>query len=460
MEKYIAAIDLGTKKVAAAVGELTPQGVRIVAYSQVQSRGMNHGRIENPQQASNAIKAAVKELQDKYHLSIKKCYIGVAGHDIKCIHTEPVQTQRSVANEMITQEEIHAITKGMFETVLDNGYKVQEAIAQSYNVDNNMSVSQAVGMIGKNIVSRYKLIIGKETFTHLTESTLGFAGLKMKECVVEPIATAEAVISDDEKDAGVVVVDIGAGTTDVVVIQNSIIRHVGIVPFGGNSITNDICTAYKIAPKQAETLKVNYGCCFSDYAENKAIILKSLSNKDIQVQLKTLSKIIQARMEEILEAVAYHVEQSGFAKALRAGYVFTGGGSQIKNLVNLANYITGKEAQVVKPSSGVTITYDSLDEAKQAYSSTVVGLILYGFKKGEEDGLYNYDFVSKNIDMQPENVDKEKIVEEVVRNETQTNTRKRNKSEKNGKGGWGGLFKSLNLFPDSNNDNNEDLNAA
>ena len=456
MEKYIAAIDLGTKKVAAAIGERTPHGVKIIAYAQVPSRGMNHGRIENPANASSAIKEAVEKVEAECGLKIEKAYIGIAGHDIQCIITDPVLTPRKVAEELITQEEISNIAKGLCDTELDNGYKVLSAIPQSYNVDNNMSVSQAVGMIGKNIVSRYKLLIGKETFNQLTKTTMKFAGVQMIEGVVEPIAAAKAVLSEAERDAGVVVVDIGGGTTDVIVIQNDIVRHVGIIPFGGNSITNDICYGCKISPKQAEILKINYGCCFADYADaNKSVIIKSLSGKDIEIQTKTLAKIIQARMEEILDAVTYHVEQSGFSRNIRAGYVFTGGGSQIKNLINLANNITGKEVRLATPSA-VTITADSVDPAKDFTASTAVGLILYGFQKVDEEGLFSVSSVIENLEssvVKP--VERQTVAVEKVAEVKPEAKRKRAKVKDGGRG----LFSKLNISLFGDNDDN-DLNAV
>lgn len=452
MEKYIAAIDLGTKKVAAAVGELTPSGVKIIGYTQVPSRGMKRGRIENPQLASNAVKDALKKLESDYGLKIEKAYIGEAGHDIKCVSTEPIQTQRNAENELITAEEIENITKGMEKIPFDNGYTVLSAIPQSFNVDNNMSVSQAVGMFGRVIVSRYKLLIGKEAFSSLAKNTMRLAGLKQTRSVIEPIAAAQAVLTNEERDAGVVVVDIGGGTTDVIVIQNDIVRHVGIVPFGGDSVTNDICCAYKIAPKQAESLKINYGCCFSDYADsNKSVYIKSLGGKDIEIQIKTLSKIIQARMEEIVEAIAYHVDQSGFSKNIRAGYVLTGGGAQFKHLPNLVNYITGKDARIETPSK-LTISADSLDTAKTCEASTAVGLVLYGFQKMKEGGDLGFVTHSTGEDVR---IAEEKVNENetVAVEKDETAAVKVNKKEGK-KGSW---LKSLNLklFPDD-----ENLNAV
>lgn len=436
MKNLIAAIDLGTTKVVATIGEKTANGIRIIAYSEVASKGIKRGRVENPKLASAAIKEAIRQIEIKHNLTIKKAFVGLAGHDIKCITQPPFLTQRPDADKMISTQEITALTKGMYETKLDNGYKVLEAIPQSYNVDNQISVSQPEGMIGKTITCRYNLIIGKENFTYLTMSTLKFAGVEMLESVIEPIASARAVLTDDEMAAGVVLVDIGGGTTDVIVVQNNIIRYIGIIPFGGNSITEDIGTGCNISPKQAESLKTNHGCCFSDYADaNKSICIKSIGgNKDIEIKQKGLAKIIQARMEEILDAVYWHINQSGFQKAIRAGIVFTGGGAQIGNLHQLANSITGMEARVASPHSD-NITDNSVEGVRKMTSSTAVGMIINGFKKMEDEGIYYPGSVVFTSDLELEEQSKAKDQENQIEREkvmVESNKATKAKSEKKG----------------------------
>ena len=459
MKKYVAAIDLGTTHTVVAIGEKSIQGVKIVALSEVPSKGMKRGRIENPQLASQSIKSAIEMIRENYHLNIEKAFIGIAGQDIKCISTEPCQVQRADAEEIITFEEVSNITKSMYRD-FDDGTTVLCAIPQSYNVDTNMSVSQAVGMIGKNIVSRFKLVIGKKAFNTITNSTMKLANIKCAGFIIEPIASAMAVLTDEEKEAGVVLVDIGGGTTDVIVIQNHIIRYIGIIPFGGDSITKDICMGCNISNKQSESLKINYGNSFSDYADpNKMLYVKPYSGTtaDKEIPVKTLSKIIQARMEEILDAVNYHVEQSGFAKQILAGYVFTGGGSQIKSLINLTNYMTGKDARCVAPNEN-TILESSVEEARRFNSSTVVGMIIKGIEMIEEENG-SYDFVSEYYPTKEvEQVHVEENVlpwETVTVDDTEATTSKRAERKKRGEKRdssikkLSGFIKGFSLFGDS-----------
>ncbi len=404
MKNLIAAIDLGTTKVVATIGEKTKNGVKIIAYSQTPSRGIIRGRVENPKLAAQAISTVIKNIEREHGLTIKKAFIGIAGQDIECISPEPFQRSRSNQNTYVTEEEVDDITREMYNYSLKDGYKVIDAIPQSFNVDNYMSTANPVGMMGKNILSRYKLIIGRENSINLINSSLQLANVQMINTILEPVASSVSVLTDDEMNSGVTLVDIGGGTTDVIVIQGNIIRYAGIIPFGSNTITEDISRGCKIAVKQAETIKKKYGSCFSDYAEsNQTIYLKGFGgSKDVIIQMKVLAKIIQARMEEILDAVSWHIEQSGFRKTLIGGVVFTGGGSQIMNLTNLANFVIGMDGRVSQPSS-YTIDEESVEEAKTSSAATAVGLVIQGFKMSEyrkiaEDSVVEYREENEYVD--------------------------------------------------------------
>ena len=388
MKDLIAAIDLGTTKVAVAVGEKTNLGVRIVAYGEAPSRGIKRGRVENVRLANQALNKALKMVEDQIHMKVTKAFVGIAGQDIKCIAPEPFQVQRENFNNLITQDEIVKITQNTYNYVLDDGNKVLYSVPQSYNVDNYMSVSEPVGMLGRNIQARFKLFIGKENSQRMIQSTLQLSGIQPLEIVLEPVASAKAVLSEDEMEVGSILVDIGGGTTDVIVFHHNIIRYAGIIPFGGNSITEDICIGCGIANDKAELIKTNYGCCFSDYADaDKRILIPTVgANGGKEVHLKVLARIIQARMEEILEAVCWHVEQSGFKDVIRSGMVLTGGGSKIKNLTNLANFVTGYEARVGSPNV-FAIDPSSCDLAKEPTSSTAAGMLIHAFQRMEEEGI-------------------------------------------------------------------------
>ena len=458
MEKYIASIDLGASKIAVAVGERTRKGVKIRAYCEVPSNGMNRGQVENPRVVSNEVKKAISIIKSEYGIEVKKAIVGIAGHSLKCITTDPTQTQRDSTSE-ITYDEIVKITKGMEDMVMEDGEKVFCAIPQSYNVDNNMSVIQPEGMIGKTITSRFKLVVGKKSYLTLIDNVMNLANVKVDRYIIEPIASAEAILTEEEKNGGVAVVDIGAGSTDVVVIQGGIIRHVGIVPFGGDAITHDICEGCSIGDKQAEAIKVREGVCFSDYAGNANIVFQSFGDKDVQVTKKFLSNIIQARMEEILEAVRYIVEQSKFDTKLRVGYLFTGGGSKIQNLENLASFILAKNIRKSLPNK-FTITEDSDIKVNTPSASTAVGLILKGVQILEEEGL-PFDFAEEFIQTDSEQSrEKEFVSVEAVANKKEGEVVKEKKQKRSLKERFLGIQMPSLFNKDDDGDEKEDLNAV
>jgi len=298
MENLIAAIDLGTTKVSVAVGEKTNLGVRVVAFGEAPSKGIKRGRVENVRLATQALNKALKQVEDQIGKKVNKALVGIAGQDIKCIKPEPLTVPRENYNSLITQDEITKITMNTYHTPLDDGNKVLYSVPQGYNVDNYMSVSEPVGMLGRNIQARFKLFVGKENSKMMIENTLKMAGIEPIEVVLEPIASAKAVLTEDEMEVGSILVDIGGGTTDVIVFHHNVIRYAGIIPFGGNSITEDICIGCGISNDKAEYIKTNYGCCFSDYADaDKRILIPTMgANGGKEVHLKVLSRIIQARM--------------------------------------------------------------------------------------------------------------------------------------------------------------------
>src|SRR5574344_479630 len=388
MKNLIAAVDLGTTKIVCTVGERTANGVKVIAYSEVPSKGIERGRVVNVKQALMSLAPAVKAVENQIGKKVNQVFVGIAGQDIKCVSPAPFQIQREEAEKMISQPEINDITNRMYDSPFEDGYKVIYAVPQSYNVDNYMSVKEAVGMMGKSIVSRFKLFIGKENSKKMIKNVLQMDKLGLIDLVLEPVASAKAVLTDEEMEVGVALVDIGGGTSDVIIIQDNIIRHAGIIPFGGNSITEDIGIGCGISQRQAEKIKRQFGCCFSDYADaNQTILIQGVGgSNDKEIQLKTLAKIIQARMEEILEAACYHIEQSGFKDAIRGGLVLTGGGAQIRNIINLANYVTGMEARTASPTN-YTIDDTSVDEAKTTAASTSVGLLIHGFQMMENEAI-------------------------------------------------------------------------
>lgn len=383
MRKLVAAVDLGTTKVVSLIGEKTPNGINILAISQTPSKGVSRGEVVNIQQVLNSLLPTIQEVEQASGEKITEVYVGIAGQNIRCEQSND-QTIRVNPDELISQKEIDSITQKMYGTFCQGGEEVLHAIAQSYNIDDFMGITEPVGMIGKTISSNFKLFIGKKTSATLSNHVITRANLKLRELILEPLASAKAVLSEDEMEVGVAMVDIGGGTTDLLIIQDGIIRHTAVIPFGGNSITEDIRMGCGISSKQAENLKITQGICMSSRAsEKKNIVITGFNGRENKhISSKQLASIIEARVSEIFEAVDFEIEKSGYKEALKAGLVITGGTSLLPTIGSLAAMITGLETRLAAPDTAT----GSIDINKPSLS-TAVGLALMGLEKMESNNL-------------------------------------------------------------------------
>lgn len=384
MRNLVAAIDLGTTKVVSLVGEKTPAGIKIIAMSEAPSKGVTRGEVFNIQAVLDSMMPTLKNIEDAIGEKINEVFVGIAGQNIRCEQGSD-QTIRVNPDELITLEEIDGITKKMFGTFCQGGEEVLHAIPQSYNIDDYMGITEPVGMSGKQIFSNFKLFIGKKTSANFSNQVITRANLKLKELILEPLASAKAVLSEDEMEIGVAMLDIGGGTTDLLIIQDNIIRHTAVIPFGGNCITEDVKQGCGISSKLAEKLKTSHGSCMSSLAqENKRVTIPGVGGRENkEISLKHLACIIEARVEELLEAALYEIERSGYKNKIKAGLVITGGSSQLANIRQLANIVTGLETRLAFP--GREFTDSDIDVCKPTLS-TAVGLIIMGFEKLEREG--------------------------------------------------------------------------
>lgn len=384
MRNLVAAIDLGTTKVVCLVGERTPSGIKIIALSEAPSKGVNRGEVVNIQSVLESMLPTIKSVENTIGEKINEVFVGIAGQNIRCEQGTD-QTIRSNPDELISIEEIDEITKKMYGTFCQGGEEVLHAIPQSYNIDDYMGITEPVGMSGKQIFSNFKLFIGKKTSANFSNQVINRANLKLKELILEPLASAKAVLSEDEMEIGVAMLDIGGGTSDLLIIQDNIIRHTAVIPFGGNCITEDIKQGCGISSKLAERLKTSHGSCMSSLAqENKRVTIPGIGGRENkEISLKHLAGIIEARVEELLEAAVYEIERSGYKNKIKAGLVITGGSSQLANIRQLANIVTGLETRLAFPSEEFS---ESEANVCKPTLSTAVGLILMGFEKIEREG--------------------------------------------------------------------------
>ncbi len=383
MKEYIAAIDLGTTKVVSAIGEQSESGFKVLALKEAPSFGVSRGEVLNIQQVMNSLLPTIEEIKLENGVEIKDVYVGIAGQNIRC-ESNSNRRNRRRSFDLITEEEIREMEDEMYKLKVSIGEEVLHVLPQFYNVEDHMGIISPVGMTSGQIEGNYKLFIGKKNSAECSKTVIDRAGLNLKKLILEPVASATAVLTDDEKEIGVAMVDIGGGTTDLLIYQDNIIRHTAVIPFGGNSITEDLKAGCSVSAKTAEQIKIQYGSCYTEFApENKTVVIPGIGGRDSrEVTFKFISNIIEARVDEIIEAIIYEIEKSGYQDKLGAGIVITGGSSALTHLVPFMRFKTGYAARLVAPSK--SISYESCEGAFKPTSSTVVGLLLKGYELSKE----------------------------------------------------------------------------
>ncbi len=383
-QEYVAAVDIGTTKIVAIIGRREKNGkIRIIGTGKAMSKGVKRGVVLNIEETAASIQEAVKQARDQSGINFDQVFVGIAGQHIKSIKNRGYRYIESQEDE-IAQEDVDILTSDMYKIPLEAGEEIIHVIPQNYIVDSETGVKNPVGMTGKRLEANFHIVIGHVASAKNTTKCINRLGMQVQRLILEPLASSDAVLTDDEKEAGVALLDIGGGTTDVAVYYDGIIRHTAVIPFGGNVITNDIKEGCAILQRQAELLKVQFGSALGDLApDDKVVTIPGINGRDPkEISFKSLAFIIQARMEEIIDAVAFELENSGFMDKLGAGIALTGGGALLKHLPQLVKFKTGLDVRVGFPNEN--FVFDTFKEINQPPFSTSVGLILKGFEYLDE----------------------------------------------------------------------------
>jgi cell division protein FtsA len=375
--EIVVGLDIGTTKIVAMVGRRNEHGkIEILGYGKAESIGVKRGVVANIEQTVQSIKTAVEEAETASGVDIKYVNVGIAGQHIKSLQHRGMRTRNSLDDE-INQGDIDAIVEDMYKLVMLPGEEIIHVLPQEYIVDNEQGIKNPIGMSGMRLEANFHIITGQVTAAKNIFKCVNKAGLEVTELILEPLASSEAVLSEEEKEAGVVLVDIGGGTTDVAIFQDGIIRHTAVIPFGANVITDDIKEGCTILKYQAEQLKMKFGSALaSENLENEVVVIPGLKGRDPkEISVKNLAHIIQARMEEIVEQVYYEIKNSGYEKKLIAGIVLTGGGAMLKHVSQLVEYMTGMDTRIGYPNEH--LGKGSLEITSPIYA-TSVGLVMKG----------------------------------------------------------------------------------
>ena len=375
MSRYAAALDFGSSKVALAVGEKTDDGVRIVSYHDAVSAGIECGEIVNDYKVKEIVHALVEQAENEIQEKIEQVTVGLSGRVLRSMDL-PCNVKRTDPKAYITPEEVEGLTRARYKAVLEGDNIVFEAVPQKYSTEDRIGIThdELIGMVAAEIDADFKIFYGRKPILDRRIEVLESCGLKLGKAILTPIASARAVLTRPEMENGVALVNIGKSSTEVAVIKDNIVRHAAIIPFGGESVTGDIKTVANITREWAEIIKLRHGRCCEEYAvENKKLVLKNESeSSDGEVEVSLLVRTIEARLSEILDAVRYIIEQSGYATKIASGVVITGGASHHEDLIQLASALLGQKVRLAAPAS---IDKDSVEEALDVYAATAVGLV-------------------------------------------------------------------------------------
>jgi cell division protein FtsA len=310
--------------------------------------------------------------------------VGIAGQHVRSLRNRGYINTDTYDHE-ITREDIKILVNDMHKIPIDVGEEIIHVLPQHFTVDNETGVKNPVGMSGKRLEGNFHIVIGQIATAKNIEKCVNRVGLKTQSLILEQLASSKAVLSEDEQEAGVALVDIGGGTTDLAIYFDGIIRHTAVIPFGGNVVTGDIKEGCAILYREAELLKIQYGSALGDLApEDKVVTIPGISGREAkEISFKNLAYIIQSRMEEILNAVLYEIENSGYYERLSAGIVITGGGALLKDLPQLVKFITGMDVRLGYPSE--LLASESVDDVNNPMFSTSVGLVLKGWEFVEQN---------------------------------------------------------------------------
>jgi cell division protein FtsA len=378
-EKFLAAVDIGTTKIVAIVGKQTEnRKLEIMGMSKTASKGVKRGVVLNIEETVNAIQSTVDDVRKQTGIAFKEVFVGIAGQHIKSVRNRGYFNRDSYDDE-ITKLDIQRLVEDMRKIPIEAGEEIIHVLPQNFIVDSETGIKNPVGMSGKRLEGNFHIVIGQVASANNISKCINRVGLNVEELILEPLASAEAVLTEDEKEAGVVLVDIGGGTTDIAVFYDDIIRHTAVIPFGGNVVTRDIKEGCSILNRQAESLKIQFGSALGDLAqEDKVVTIPGISGRDPkEISFKSLAYIIQSRMEEIIDAVMYEVEYSGVVDKLSAGIVLTGGGALLRHLPQLVKFKTGLDVRIGYPVE--QLAAESIEEVNQPMFSTSVGLLLKGY---------------------------------------------------------------------------------
>jgi len=383
-DKIIVGLDIGTTKICAIVGRLNEYGkLEVLGMGKAVSDGVVRGIVTNIDKTVFAIEKAVKEAEDTSGINIRVVNVGIAGQHIRS-SIEHGSITRDRDEDEINIEDVNRLINDMYKIVIPPGSEIIHVMPQHYYVDYEEGIKDPVGMSGVKLEADFHVITAQTNAINNINKCVKRAGLEIDHLILEPLASNLSVLNDEEREAGVCLVDIGGGTTDMAIFYENIIRHTAVIPFGGDIITQDIKQGCSVMQHQAELLKTKFGRAIAEEASpNEIVSIPGLRNRPPkEISVKNLAHIIEARMQEIIEIVHTEIITSGYEGKLAGGIVITGGGSQLQNLKQLCEYMTGMDSRIGYPNEH--LGKSKVESVKSPMYATTVGLVLSGFRSLDE----------------------------------------------------------------------------
>ncbi len=376
-KKLLVGLDIGTSKIAAIVAEIKPEGgFEIIGMGSHPSRGLKKGVVVNIDTTVNAIQRALEEAELMADCKIREVYTGIAGSHIRSFNS---QGMVAIKDQEVAQSDIERAVDTARAVQIPNDQQILHVLNQEFIVDGQEDVREPLGMNGVRLEVKVHIVTGAVSSAQNIVKCVRRCGLEVRDLVLQPLASAQAVISEDEKDLGVALMDIGGGTTDLVVYTHGAIRHTAVIPIAGDQITNDIAMALRTPTKDAEDIKERYGCALSQLANpNDMVDVPGLGDREPrQLSRKTLSEVIEPRVEELYSLVQTELRRSGYEELLSSGVVITGGTSVMQGMVELGEEIFHMPVRVGYPAYSGALA----ETVRHPRHATGVGLLLTGMQQ-------------------------------------------------------------------------------
>jgi cell division protein FtsA len=382
----IVGLDVGTTKTCAVVAEMTDAGIDIIGIGSHPSEGLRKGVVVNIENTVDAIKKAVDEAEHMSGCEISSVHVGIAGGHIKGQNSLGIV---AVKGREVDEDDVRRAIEASKAIAIPLDREILHTLPQNYVVDDQNGIRDPIGMSGVRLEAKVHIVTGASASVQNIVKSVNRVGLDIDDIVLEQLASSEAVLSADEKDLGVVLLDIGGGTTDIAVFSDGSIKHTAVIPVGGNFITSDIATGLRTPLTEAEKIKIKYGCAFSPMIpKNEIIEVPSVGGREPrEVTRQILGRIIEPRTEEILNMSYKEVVKSGYEDILAAGVVLTGGTSIMVGITELAEHVFNMPARRGCPTGIGGLT----DVVNSPMYATGVGLVLYGSKNVSKDALKSFE---------------------------------------------------------------------